>query len=635
MQWASAERGAGESSNTQNYAVEVPLNITDRPGASARALAMLRGIGQRAQPQQRYDTSAKILQPEIKLTEESPPLHSTARPKTLALATLSRSTDGSIASCTIRSFHFYTYSFTGLHDMLFSDERPRSEREVAPPNAIRDGDIPEGIARLDTHDAPLAELPLRFLPPRVPKQYGFKQSKYDGADALREQHSSASAADDTPAVHIIPFTASEAIPDLPAGPLPTGIDEEIAQILRSLFDLRPVWHPELLEEVVSYRVWQLHNGTSESTSEKEYLNVAQIAEKRNRVLNYVPSFAYRFKNGPFGRSWIKLGYDPRTDRRARRYQVLNINKAYKASHEAHHRIGNPNALLVQVMRFDAVRPNDPTNIVVGDLLCGYTKAIVCQKPDESAVCDEVKGWFRREQVTGLKKAARLKFDGAILNAQPSRSYVHTLGHVGTGAGKGEENFYENMQAQLHEGGNQIDEEDAREFGILHDFDGTEELLKAVCANASSLQPLKKYSRRNSKKKRNGNARSGKARKTGGQARKERRVQVQDPAPQARHARREIGSEEEEEDDDEEKKEEVGEPGPGARLQEQHDGDGDGGHLSSEDGDEEDEAHDALDGRANDKMRSRGRGDEPMLDASHVGEADEDDQMDGEGNDDAR
>jgi hypothetical protein len=34
------------------------------------------------------------------------------------------------------------------------------------------------------------------------------------------------------------------------------------------------------------------------------------------------------------------------------------------------------------------------------------------------------------------------------------------------------------------------------------------------------------------------------------------------------------------------------------------------------------------------MRSRSRGDEPMLDASHVGEADEDDKMDGEGNDDA-
>lgn len=67
--------------------------------------------------------------------------------------------------------------------------------------------------------------------------------------------------------------------------------------IKQIFEERPIW------------------------SKTALLYVTKFTNEQLKVL--IPSVAYYFNNGPWRITWVRLGYDPRKDPEARKYQTLD------------------------------------------------------------------------------------------------------------------------------------------------------------------------------------------------------------------------------------------------------------------------------------------------------------------------
>lgn len=77
----------------------------------------------------------------------------------------------------------------------------------------------------------------------------------------------------------------------------TNVDQSIITHLRRLFDQRPIWTRNSL---------------------LYHLKITEVILKR--IIHHV---AYFFCNGPWNRCWVKYGYDPRKDAKAKIYQIVD------------------------------------------------------------------------------------------------------------------------------------------------------------------------------------------------------------------------------------------------------------------------------------------------------------------------
>lgn len=77
----------------------------------------------------------------------------------------------------------------------------------------------------------------------------------------------------------------------------TNVDQSTITHLRRLFDQRPIWTRNSL---------------------LYHLKITEVILKR--IIHHV---AYFFCNGPWNRCWVKYGYDPRKDPKAKIYQIVD------------------------------------------------------------------------------------------------------------------------------------------------------------------------------------------------------------------------------------------------------------------------------------------------------------------------
>lgn len=102
----------------------------------------------------------------------------------------------------------------------------------------------------------------------------------------------------TSAAHHIGFDATNVPTGLKStNDLYTNVDQSIISQLRRLFDQRPIWTRNSL---------------------LFHLKTSEVILKR--IIHHV---AYFFCNGPWNRCWVKYSYDPRSDPKAKIYQIVD------------------------------------------------------------------------------------------------------------------------------------------------------------------------------------------------------------------------------------------------------------------------------------------------------------------------
>lgn len=102
---------------------------------------------------------------------------------------------------------------------------------------------------------------------------------------------------DVDEVHVVDCEVDE-VPSVYNGPIRPE-DESLIEELRALFEERPVWCKNIVYSRISDRNYQ-------------------------KLKTALPVVSYYFHNGPWRKTWIRLGYDPRKHAEARIYQVIDF-----------------------------------------------------------------------------------------------------------------------------------------------------------------------------------------------------------------------------------------------------------------------------------------------------------------------
>ena len=306
--------------------------------------------------------------------------------------------------------------FTGLADAQYLSAPP-----VKKPRLAEDafGAVPDAVEDME-EDTPLLVVPPRFFHADAPLEYGFR-SAFAGqpaaaaaAVAAQEgggQGAGAGTAKGALPTNEIDFRATDVPQALPA-------DSEFAPppaveaVLGPLFQERVVWSNAALSQ-------RLPTGAAGA-----------------QLRRYIPSYAYRFVNGPWHRQWVKRGLDPRVDPTTGPFQCLD----YRLPKEWYPRLprrgaqpgeaegggeqaggagaggGTPSpsrGRFDQVHTLRALPARRTTFFALFDLNQPLIQHLV-QQPAQRAVCDEHNGWYVKTTLDAVKAVLRDAFEACAL-----------------------------------------------------------------------------------------------------------------------------------------------------------------------------------------------------------------------------
>ncbi|CAI2172733.1 5960_t:CDS:10 [Funneliformis geosporum] len=188
------------------------------------------------------------------------------------------------------------------------------------------------------------------------------------------------------------------------------IPQESIDRIRKLFEERPVWTRFALEN---------------NLPPNDIRNIKRL----------LPLVAYLMSNGPWRDCWMRYGYDPRLNKEARFYQLLDIRSSRRPT-----KLGRAKRLLH--VREETTTENGSTesyNIssrtshifdgtstcrdVAVFQICDITYPLlktIIESPDSvQDFCDEHDGFYKRSELTKIRKIMRRKFkaltEGKVLN----------------------------------------------------------------------------------------------------------------------------------------------------------------------------------------------------------------------------
>ncbi|KAI9598833.1 RNA polymerase III transcription factor IIIC subunit-domain-containing protein [Syncephalis fuscata] len=227
--------------------------------------------------------------------------------------------------------------------------------------------------------------------------------------------------------HVIQYTAAS-IPDRPDEEVvksAADIDKSLLDRAEQLFKERPIWTSRSIHCV---------------------LNDATREDMRV-ILRYN---GYVMMRGPWRGCYIRLGYDPRIDKEARKYQLLDTRPKASAADQAQknthairlNTIGRlpANSLTATMNRnTNGQTPGQPpvfdgkhdVSGIISWQYCDITDQGIRKILDaETAVaskCDERNGWYRAEAISGIRRLYRLKRQairlGKDANAEEEESII--------------------------------------------------------------------------------------------------------------------------------------------------------------------------------------------------------------------
>jgi hypothetical protein len=305
--------------------------------------------------------------------------------------------------------------FTGLADAQYLSAAP-----VKKPRLGEDafGAVPDAVEDME-EDTPLLVVPPRFFHSDAPLEYGFR-SAFTGqpaaaAAAVAAQEGggqgggAGAAKGGALATTEIDFRATDVPQVIPA-------DSEFAPppaveaVLGPLFQERLVWSNAALGQ-------RLPTGAAGA-----------------QLRRYIPSYAYRFVNGPWHRQWVKRGLDPRVDPSAGPFQCLDYRlpkEWYPRPPRRGVRAGETEAggeqaggqgggtpspsrgRFDQVHTLRALPARRTTFFALFDLNQPLIKHLVHQ-PAQRGVCDEHNGWYVKTTLDAVKAILRDAFEACAL-----------------------------------------------------------------------------------------------------------------------------------------------------------------------------------------------------------------------------
>ena len=307
--------------------------------------------------------------------------------------------------------------FTGLADAQYLSAAP-----VKRPRLAEDafGAVPDAVEDLEEGSAPLLVVPPRFFHADAPLEYGFRS-------AFAGQPAAAAAA----------VVAQEAggqggqAGAAKGGALPTNeIDFRATSVPQALTADSEFAPPPAVEAVLGPLFQERVVWSNAALSQRLPTGAAGAQLRR-----YIPSYAYRFVNGPWHRQWVRRGLDPRVDPSTGPYQCLDYRlpkewyprQPRRGSARAGGEPGGEEAPGGQAGgtpsasrgRFDMVHTlrslpaRRTTFFALFDLSQPLIQQLV-QQPAQRAVCDEHNGWYVKTTLDAVKAVLRDAFEACAL-----------------------------------------------------------------------------------------------------------------------------------------------------------------------------------------------------------------------------
>lgn len=165
------------------------------------------------------------------------------------------------------------------------------------------------------------------------------------------------------------------------------------------------------------------------------------AEEFQQLSRLITGVAYRFKTGPWAKSWVAFGYDPRMDKEARFHQVFEIRRPDPVDQQGSS-AGDAEPAPSEVHSFTRLPRRKLAHFVAGDIQSPIVRNILYEQ-SPAHQCTERHGWLTKEQCMDIKKVVRLKMKALNTGkGLPGKFSLKTLGEAGASVGKPESSFWD-------------------------------------------------------------------------------------------------------------------------------------------------------------------------------------------------
>lgn len=285
-----------------------------------------------------------------------------------------------------------TYVFDGMAD--FQYQLPSNSRKTAE-YVMNGNDVTIESMIGETGNEELQLLPPFFAKVDQPLEYNFKE--YYAPEHARVYPKEAGKVFKS-TVQTVDYRVNEVPAALEERSFPKDLPEELVEIIKNMFQERPVWSiGNITERLKDFPAGSLR-----------------------KALAY---HCYRFANGPWGKLWVRNGYDPRLDQRAGLYQALYYRlplKWYRNESKelqqgsipgpADAQEGAVGPSLADVCSFKALPLRRGIFVQLNDLIDGEIQEILeGHLRREDLHCEESNGWFDRETMDRIRSVMYRRF----------------------------------------------------------------------------------------------------------------------------------------------------------------------------------------------------------------------------------
>lgn len=286
----------------------------------------------------------------------------------------------------------HTYVFDGMAD--FQYQLP-SKSEKKAEYVMNGNDVTIESVIGETGNEELQLLPPFFAKVDQPLEYNFKE--YYAPEHARVYPKEAGKVFKS-AVQTVDYRVNEVPAALEERSFPKDLSKELVEIIKNMFQERPVWSIGNITEKL-----------------KEY----PAGSLRKALAHH----CYRFANGPWGKLWVRNGYDPRLDQRAGLYQALYYRlplKWYRNESKESQQGSRPGDIdaqdgavgpsLADVCSFKALPLRRGIFVQLLDLVDGEIQEILQDHlRREDLHCEESNGWFDRETMDRVRSVMYRRF----------------------------------------------------------------------------------------------------------------------------------------------------------------------------------------------------------------------------------
>lgn len=269
--------------------VEMPCVVRSDDGDGGSVARAVRALGGDPALSRALCTpnGAKML--ELRMSPGSHPAFGSTRAGHALLLRVVRSRSTGALRAKVAGYVALSYAFAGIADFQY----------LPPPRDAAAGDLPQ-----------LHLPPPLFTVIDAPRAYGFRSQRTDRAVAASAAMRSCGEVDAN-------------VPDAPLAQLLPQLSDADALLLarvRARFDERPVWTTAALLEAL------LRRENARALGEQSAWSALN-----SRLRKVLPHVAYYQTDGPWRRSLVRLGFDPREDSSAARWQTIDVRTTTTAA----------------------------------------------------------------------------------------------------------------------------------------------------------------------------------------------------------------------------------------------------------------------------------------------------------------